>query len=234
MMLGWSFGAKTPDEVARLVRALAKHRYVREVDFRLHWSVDAALVDLPAFADHAAAFAQRRAAEPDLEPGSRDPSLWRSATIDELVLVFDAFWTPSEAVAARVERLRAAIASAGLAIPDHAPFAATPDDPPHPELVLLDWVLLPVDELDTERHAGALAAMEDSGDEVDPSAPIYQEGPTLSVPELCSGATNGVLLGELVVWSDGPYAYADYVFRGASKAARLPDPPVGYRDFDGE
>lgn len=232
MMLGWSFEVKTPDEVARLVRALAKHRYVREVDYRLHWSVDAALVDLPAFAVHAAAFERRRAAEPALEPGSRDPSLWRSATIDEVVLALDAFWTPSGALAARVERLRAAIAGTGLSLPQHAAFGSDVDDPPHPELVLLDWILLPVDELDTERHAGALAAMEDSGDEVDPSAPIHQEGPTLSVPELCSGATNGVLVGDFVVWSDGPYAYADYVFRGASKAARLADPPAGYRDFD--
>jgi hypothetical protein len=231
MMLAWSFAARTVDEVARLVRALGKHRYVREVDHRLHWSVDAALADVPAFAPHARAFEAKRRAEPSLDPASRDPSLWRAATADDVALALAAFWTPGAEALAYRARLAAALASVDLPAPDHAPFACSPDDPPHPELVWLDWVLLPVDDLDPERHAGALAAMGDSGDEAIPGAPVFQEGPILSIVELCDGCPNGVLLDDFLVWSDEPYSYADYVLRGASKAAKLVDPPVGYRDL---
>ena len=58
-----------------------------------------------------------------------------------------------------------------------------------------------------------------------------REAAILASPELTLGAPNGVLADDFLVWSEGPYAYADYVFRGASKAARLVDPPVGYRDI---
>ena len=50
-MLAWSFAARTPDEIARLLRSLGKHRYVREVDHRLHWSVDHALAELEVMLD---------------------------------------------------------------------------------------------------------------------------------------------------------------------------------------
>jgi hypothetical protein len=33
------------------------------------------------------------------------------------------------------------------------------------------------------------------------------------------------------VWSDGPYSYSDYVFRGVAKAAKLVEPPIGYQDL---
>ena len=36
---------------------------------------------------------------------------------------------------------------------------------------------------------------------------------------------------DFLVWSEGPYPYADYVFRGAAKAAKLVDPPEGYYDI---
>ena len=129
------------------------------------------------------------------------------------------------------ERLLDGIEELELYGDDHAPFSSSPEEPPHPELVLLDWVLLPVDELDADRHAGALAALEESGEEIDPSAPMYQEATVLAASELVLGAPNGVLAEDFLVWSEGPYPYADYVFRGASKAAKLVEPPVGYRDF---
>jgi hypothetical protein len=231
MMLAWSFTARTLDEVTRLLRALGKHRYVREVDHRLHWTVDAALAELPAFAPHAAAFEARRRAEPQLEIASRDPSLWRAASIDEVVQALSVFWAADEQAARCAARLEKAIASTGLPPCEHPPFGADVESPPHPELVLLDWVLLPVEELDTERHAGALACMEDSGEEVSPSAPLHQEGPILAAPELCRGARDGVVMEDFVIWSEEPYRYADYVLRGAAKAARLLDPPVGYHDL---
>jgi hypothetical protein len=82
-----------------------------------------------------------------------------------------------------------------------------------------------------DRHAGALATLEESGEEIDPSAPVYQEATVLSAAELVLGAPNGVLPDDFLIWSEGPYPYADYIFRGASKAAKLVEPPVGYRDL---
>lgn len=231
MMLAWSFAARTPEEIARLLRALGKHRYLREADLRLHWAVDRALADRSTFAPRAAAFDARCRREPALELGSRDPSLWRPAPIDEVIEALTTFWTPDDAGEAAREHLLGALIAAGVATGDHAPFGSPPDDPPFPELVMLDWVLHPIDELDADRHAGALAALEESGEEIDPSAPICQEGPPIAAPELCAGAPNGVLADDFLIWSDGPYPYADYVFRGVSKSAKLLDPPVGYRDL---
>jgi len=231
MMLAWSFSARTLDELERLLRALGKHRYVREVDHRLHWTVDRALAELPLFAPHARSFEERRARDKNLEIASRDPSLWRQATHDEIAAVFRAFWTPGEAAERYKKNLREALASTGLPPATHAPFEASADEPPHPELVLLDWELYPVDELDVDRHRGALEAMEEAGEEVNASAPVFQEGPIVAAPELCEGAPDGEISEDFLVWSDGPYSYSSYVFRGAAKAAKLAEPPVGYNDI---
>lgn len=232
MMVAWSFAATTLDELGRLLRALGKHRYVEEVDHRIHWMVDAALRDHPLFAPHAAAFDARRLRAPDLDVASRDPSLWRPAPLDEILAALAAFWSDDAAAEPRRDRLRALVAEAGLPLPDHPPFEAPPDSPPHPELLQLDWVLLPIDQLDADRHQGALDAMDEWGEEVpSPSAPIYQEGPTIALPELCAGMKDGELVAEWLVWSEPPVSYADYVFRGASKAARLDEAPVGYHDL---
>jgi len=40
-----------------------------------------------------------------------------------------------------------------------------------------------------------------------------------------------VLPGEWMMWADGPYSYADYLFRGVERAANLVEPPVGYCDL---
>src|SRR5262249_22990450 len=94
MMYAWSFSARTADEVARLARALGRHRYLRAADHRLHFSIDLALAHLPSFAPRAAAFEARASREAGLDLCSRDPSLWRPATIDEISTVLEAFWTP--------------------------------------------------------------------------------------------------------------------------------------------
>jgi hypothetical protein len=231
MMFAWSFAARTADEVGRLVRALGRHRYLREADLRLHFLVDQALADLPEFARHAEAFAARRRREPELDPRSRDPSLWRPASADEIVAALTTFWTPDAAGLRAHERLLDAMEELDLLGEERPPFASSPEEPPHPELVILDWVLLPVDELDADRHAGALGALEESGEEINPSAPVYQEATVISAAELVLGAPNAVLADDFLLWSEGPYPYADYVFRGASKGAKLVEPPVGYRDL---
>ncbi len=233
MMQGWSFAARMVDEVARVLRALGKNRYTREVEHRIHWAVDAALAEDPLFAEHARRFAARRVGDPALEPGSRDPSLWRSATMDEVASALGAFWGGGPAAAACHDALRRALEGAGIAYPAHRPFASDPEEPPFPELILSDWVLLAVDELDADQHAGALAALESAGEATEtPSDPVYVEAPALGPVELCEGAPRGVLVDDWLVWADGAYPYVDYVFRGVSKVARLVDPPQGPRDLD--
>ena len=230
MMRAWEFAVRDAEEAGRLVRALGKHRYVKEVDHRLHYLVDAALVDRPAFKAKSDAFADLCAESPDIELGSRDPRLWRSATADEVAEALAAFWSPDDDGPG--ERLRELFAHAGLTPPQAAPFEADPEEPQHPELILLDWVLHPVDALDAERHEGVLNALEESEEMYHPSEPIYQEGPSLGLRELCDGAEEGELVADFLIWSDGPYAYANYVFRGASRAAKLAEPPIGLADFD--
>jgi hypothetical protein len=224
-MLAWAFSCKTAEEVGSLVRALGKHRYVREVDHRIHWMVDAALSDLPEFAPHAEAFADRRQFDDQLDGSSYEPTLWRSATADDVAAALAGFWSAEPQARARRAALAALVIAEGLDYPQHAPFEGDPETPDHPLLIQLSWTLHPIVDLDAERHAGALAAMEAAGEEVDPSEPIEHEGPDLGVAELCDGAPRGVLVSEFLVWADGPRSYSDYVFRGASKMAKLPDPP---------
>jgi hypothetical protein len=229
MMHAWSFSARMVDEIGRLLRALGKNRYVSEVDHQIHWSVDVALGDLPAFAEHARAFEVGRRAGLDL--ASRDPALWRPATADDVIAALGAFWTPGPEVEARRSRLRDALATAGIEAAEHAPFASDPEVPPFPELVTLDWVLLAVDELDADQHAGALGSLEAHGGEIEtPSEPVYIEGPALGLAELCEGAPRGVLERDWEMWADGPFGYVDYLFRGVSKAAKLVDPPIALEE----
>ena len=228
-MNGWTFAARTTDELGRLIRAMGKHRYLKETDLRLHWLVDRALASFDErHAEQVERFKITQNLAGGLELGSRDPRLWRAASPDEVIALLERLATEPALRDALAEQLR----RADFAVDEAEPFEGDPDEPPHPELIMLDWVLLPVDELDTERHRGALRAMEDSGDEVVPSEPIYVEGPTLGEAELCRGLRNGVLAAEPTFWSDGPYSYCSYVFRGVSKAAKLVDPPLGYRDAD--
>ena len=231
-MLAWSFSARTLDEVAALLRAMGRHRYVRETTHAIHWSVDQALGDRPPFTGRAAAFQARRAREAGLDITSRDPSLWAYADTEVVIEALAVFWTRGEGAAKATDRLRKILEEFELGVAVHPPFRADPEEPPHPELILLDWEFFPIDELDPERHEGALRALELAGEEVDVSAPVYLESVCLAYPELAQGAPQGVLPTDFLVWSDGAYSYVDYVFRGVAKAARLVDPPMGIRDFD--
>lgn len=221
-MFGWSFNARTADEIGSLLRAMEKHRYLKEVDHRIHWAVDAALAPLGG------SFAAHASRDGTIDLGSRDPRLWRSASNSDVSAALAALWS-SDGEECR-DRLRRALRDADIAPPDHAPWQSDPDEAPFPELIMLDWVLLPVDELDTERHLGALRAMEKAEEEVDASEPVYIEGAPLSEPELCAGARAGIVAEPWMLWADGPYSYCDYLFRGIARAAKLVEPPIGYGD----
>jgi hypothetical protein len=223
MMLAWSFAARTVDEVAALLRALGRHRYVRECEHALHFTVIEALADDPRFRG-------RGCLVPGTDPASRDPSLWIRVDVEDAIAALARLWGGGADAEAARRRLANIVGGLDLPHQTHDPFQADPDDPPHPELVLLDWELYPICELDPERHAGAVRAMELAKEEVDVSAPVYQEAVTIALPELVFGGHNGVLLENFVIWSDGPYSYADYVFCGAARAAKLVDAPVGPRD----
>lgn len=232
-MLAWAFSCKTPEEVAALVRALGKHRYVREVDHRVHWMVDRALAPvIPSCADADGALRARAEGDADLDLSSYDPSLWRPASADEIAAILLAFWGGDDAAKDAAARLRGLLDEVSLPLPEHEAFEGDAEYPHHPQLLQLAWTLFAVGELDAERHVGALTAMEEAAEEVDVSQPIEQEGPDLGVAELTRGAPRGVLGKDFLVWADGPYAYNDYVFRGASKLAKLPDPPEGLQDLD--
>lgn len=226
-MLAWAFPCANADEVGALLRALGKHRYLMETDHRLHWTVDEALAAHEPFAHHARQFAERCKREQDLDLSSYEPTLWRPASIDEITAVLHLFWTPGRVAQEASVRLRALLEQQGLPIPSREPFEGDPDFPDHPQLVQLSWRLLPICDLDPDRHAGALRALEDCGEEVDVATPVDQEGPDLGVLELTEGTLEGALLSEFLVWADGSRVYNDYVFRGACKAARLPWLPEG-------
>jgi hypothetical protein len=231
-MLAWSFSARTVEEVGSLLRALGRHRYLREAEHAIHWSVDEALSFLPAFAGPAGVFRSRRCNERDLDVASRDPSLWRRADVEEVISALGVFWTPGDVARRAQKQLEQVLVEAEIELPCHPPFRSDPEEPPHPELIWLEWELLPIVELDAERHAGALRALELSGEEVNVEAPVFQEAGCLAFPELSAGAPHGVLPEDFIVWSDNPYSYADYLFRGVAKAAKLVDPPIGIRDID--
>jgi hypothetical protein len=231
-MLAWSFSARTVDEVGALLRAMGRHRYVRDVDHAIHWTVDEALSDRPPFDARAAALRDLRKKQPDLDLASRDPVLWRYADTEVVIDALSVFWTPGPDAQRANHRLRQLLIDAQLGLADHAPFQSDPEEPPHPELIRLDWEFFPIDELDPERHSGALRALEMAAEEVNVSARVYQESICIAFPELALGAPHGVLPTDFMVWSDGDYSYVDYVFRGVAKAARLVDPPVGVREFE--
>ncbi len=231
-MFGWSFAARSVEDFLAVVRGLERHRYLGEVDHRFHWAIDVALYR--AGVEASAPHVERMRVQADaLELGSRDPRLWRRASADEVASALELFWLdagPRGRTARRslVEVLR----EAEIPAPEHTPFESEIDTPPHPELIQLDWELRAVDTLDTERHKGALRAMEQAEDEVDPSSPVYVEGPTLSEVELDRPLPRGLWPGDPIFWASEPYSYADYVFRGVAKLAKLDEPPLGYHDID--
>lgn len=226
-MLAWQLPARTADEVAAVIRALEKHRYIKSVDHQLHWLVDAsmAIVDAGAATMHRA-FEDRVAKAKDIDPTSRDPRCWRAARSDEVAAVLKMFWgTDQTSVRVRNQLVKLAKDN-GFEWVDRPAFQGDDESPEHPQLVLLSWTLSAICDLDAERHAGALQAMEDAEEDVDVSIDLDQEAVDIGIVELINGAEEGRLVADFVVWGDGSWSYNDYVFRGVCRAAKLSGGPV--------
>jgi hypothetical protein len=232
-MIAVSLGAGCAEEAARVVRALGAHRYVAG---RLHLVHALALEALPDDAGGALAEARGWArgvlAQADLDPASRDERLWRRSGDAELAAVLEGFWSPDRGPAAR-EALRGLLARHELPVLDHEPFDESVEDAVHPLLMDAGWELLPLAELDADRHRGAIAAFgealafESARFEEETAIPPLRhlyELPAIGPRELLHGVDDaGVLAAPLVVWAEGDETYLDYVIRGVRRAAKLPE-----------
>lgn len=228
-MEGRELPVRDVDSAARVVKALGKHRYVAGRLHLVHAFALAALDFVPELAG-AVAWAKDVLANPDVDKASRDERLLRSATEDELSHVLAAFWGDGDAAARAKEALRAQLRGAEIEVPDRAPFDEEAEEETFPILIDAGWELLPLGELDPERHKGAIAAFGEpiafasavfEEESLLEPAPHLQELSAMGPAELLRGSEAGALASPLVVWTSGPDAYHDYVLRGVLRAAKV-------------
>lgn len=223
-MIARPLPARTPEEIARLVRALGSHRYVAGRLILVHAFVFEALAEASLEeVREACAWSADVLASADLDPSSRDPRLHRAATEREAASALAALWNDDETAMRARETLRARLRSI------HAPIEATLFDESREEDVFpvpvdAGWELLTIAELDPERHRGALdalAAAVDDAEAASEDAPPLHELPAIGPAELLEGSAHGILRAPLVLWTAGNETYSDYVLRGVLRAAKL-------------
>lgn len=235
-MIAYGLGATRADEAVRVVKALGSHRYVAGRMHLVHAFAFASAA--PEHADVLAEgrrWAEERCADASLNLASRDERLWRRSTDAEVAALLEAFWVPGERANQSREKLRRLLESRELPVAEHEhePFDETAEESTHPLLVDAGWELVPLSELDAERHRGAIAAFGHSlafesavfeeQTAIPTVVPLY-ELPALGPVELLRGAgDDGALASSLVVWADGHPTYVDYVIRGVRRAAKLPE-----------
>ena len=230
-MIARPLSARTPEEIARLVRALGSHRYVAGRLLLVHAFVFDALAgaNVEGLAE-AGAWAKEVLARADIDRASRDERLWRAASERELAIALAAFWSDDEvadrtrgALARHLKEIDAPVATGPL-------FDESQEDELFPVLIDAGWELLRLAELDPERHRGAIDAFGerlafDCAKFDEESAlgapPPLHELPALGGRELVHGAQHGILLAPLVLWTEGNETYQDYVLRGVLRAAKL-------------
>jgi hypothetical protein len=135
--------------------------------------------------------------------------------------------------------LRTRLASIGIAASDRQVSPPLFDESREAEVFpLIDagWELLPLAELDPERHRGLIehdefkraraqeiAGGADSAAATGPSLPILQELGLFGPAELLSLCeSSGVLQACPTLWTSGPQFVHDYVLQGVARAAKLP------------
>jgi hypothetical protein len=231
-MIAIDLGARNAGEVARIVRALGSHRYIAGRMHLVHAFAFASLEGGP-FDEltGAAAWATKLLESGDVDIASKDERLWRPSTEAEIAAVLTGFWSLGGAAQHARDRLRAWLARAELPIADAPPFDPDAEEDIHPLLVDAGWELVPLADLDPERHRGAISAFGDAlafdvakFEEAEAIPPIVhlQELPAIGPAELLAGVGDDGLLAEpLDLWIDGNEPYHDYVIRGVRRQARL-------------
>lgn len=227
-MIARPLPARTPEEVARLVRALGSHRYVAGRLILVHAFVFEATAGIEELRE-ASSWAADVLATSAIDLSSRDPRLHRAATERETAAALATLWGDDEASARARDTLQSRLRAIDAPL-EPALFDESREDELFPVLVDAGWELLTLAELGPTRHRGAIDAF---GDELafeaakheeqtatDPT-PHLHELPALGPAELLTGSAHGILRAPLVLWTSGNETYGDYVVRGVLRAAKL-------------
>src|SRR5260221_12859585 len=120
--------ALSGEDMARLVRALGRHRYVGGRLHLVHAFVFCALDPAPELAD-AAAWGRSVLADAGIDKASKDERLWRRSSEEEIALALGAFWGAlGEARERAHARLREQLWAAAIELPAARPFDETRED----------------------------------------------------------------------------------------------------------
>jgi hypothetical protein len=192
-----------------VVRALGKHRYVAG---RSHFVHALAAHDLFEWARDVIA-------DDDVDKASRDERLVRRVSDEELCALLVHFWG-EETGAAACDGLLERLERFGVEI------VAPEDDEEDtfPLLVDAGWELVPLAELDAERHRGAIEAF---GEQIHFDVAKFEEQehlpPTVHLQELPAIGASELIRGvdPFSLWLSGNETYQDYVVRGVMKAAKI-------------
>jgi hypothetical protein len=197
------------DAALRVVRALGKHRYVAG---RMHMVHALAAHDLFEWA--------REVIDDDeIDKASRDERLVRRVSDEELHTVLAHYWS-EETGAAACDGLLERLEAYGVEVVS----GEDDEDDTFPLLVDAGWELLPLAELDAERHRGAIEAFGErihfdvaKFEEQEHLPPVthLQELPAIGASELIRGPD------ALSLWLSGNETYQDYVVRGVLRAAKI-------------
>jgi hypothetical protein len=232
-VIGYELGHRTGEELIRFVRALGQHRYVAG---RLHlvhaFAIEAAGANekIAQTIPDALAWAERALKSGVIDLTSKDERLHRRASDAEVVAVLTAFWgSGSEPVRARLRERLASIEA--LPDPTKPPFDESFEDDVFPVLVDAGWELLPLAQLDWERHRGAIQAFDDfevarfEEENAIPPIVTLHELPLLGGNELLHAFDDqGATRAPFVLWQQGNETYLDYVLRGVLRASKIAAP----------
>lgn len=227
---GHDLPARNADELARLVRALSKHRYVAAHGLYVHAALIRAVAQSGAesssLGDATGHAASLLASMRELD-GPSDPRLLVRLSPEAASDVIHALGSNGgERVRAWI---RAWLERGELGLADYEPFDERRDLDVHPLLIDAGWELVPLGDLDSERHAGAMRAFGDEGAfaeaverERSRTAPTLQELSAFGPIEVLRGFDDdGSLASSCALYTYGEAAYLDYVLRGAVRAAKL-------------
>lgn len=215
----------TVDQALAFVRAMGKHRYVAG---KSHFVHALAACDLETDGD-LPRWARAVIADDSIDKASRDERLVRRATEEEIATVLDWFWNERTRERA-ADALLDALDAFGVDVRvSESPFDDE-DDETFPAMIDAGVELLPLAELDPERHRGAIEAFGErihydvarvEEEEHLPRVVNLHELPLVGVIELVRGAERGELASPLSLWIDGHETYHDYVIRGVLRAAKI-------------